>query len=96
MFKTWLPFEWIVALRFLREYNIRGTVPVGRKVAVIGAGNAAIDAARTALRLGAEQVTILYRRTRAEMPAYQEEVDEAEHEGVKIMTLVAPVEVVTH
>ena len=78
------------ALRFLREYNIRGTVPTGKKVVVIGGGNAAIDAARTALRLGAESVTILYRRTRAEMPAYEEEIDEAEHEGVRLQTLVAP------
>ncbi len=83
------------ALRFLREYNIRGSAPIGQKVVVIGGGNAAIDAARTALRLGAESVSILYRRTRAEMPAYAEEVDEAEHEGVKLMVLVAPVEVVT-
>jgi NADH-quinone oxidoreductase subunit F len=83
------------ALRFLREYNIRGAVPTGRQVVVIGGGNAAIDAARTALRLGAESVTILYRRTRAEMPAYEEEVEEAEHEGVRLRTLVAPVEIVT-
>jgi len=82
------------ALRFLREYNIRGSVPVGKHVVVIGGGNAAIDAARTAMRLGAETVTILYRRTRAEMPAYKEEVDEAEHEGVRIAVLVAPIEVV--
>ena len=78
------------ALRFLREYNVRGTVPTGKKVVVIGGCNAAIDAARTALRLGAESVTILYRRTRAEMPAYEEEIDEAEHEGVRLQTLVAP------
>jgi NADH-quinone oxidoreductase subunit F len=82
------------ALHFLREYNIRGSAPVGKKVVVVGGGNAAIDAARTALRLGAESVTILYRRTRAEMPAYQEEVDEAEHEGVRIAVLVAPVEII--
>jgi NADH-quinone oxidoreductase subunit F len=81
------------ALGFLREYNIRGSAAVGRKVAVIGGGNAAIDAARTALRLGAESVTILYRRTRAEMPAYEEEIEEAEHEGVHLQTLVAPVEI---
>lgn len=83
------------ALHFLREYNVRGTAPVGKKVAVIGGGNAAIDAARTALRLGAESVTILYRRTRAEMPAYTEEVDEAEHEGVRIAVLTAPVEILS-
>ncbi|MGD8451734.1 MAG: NADH-quinone oxidoreductase subunit NuoF [Phycisphaerae bacterium] len=82
------------ALAFLRQYNIRGSVPVGKNVVVIGGGNAAIDAARTAQRLGAESVTILYRRTRAEMPAYAEEVDEAEHEGVRIAVLVAPLELV--
>ena len=82
------------ALHFLREYNIRGSVPIGRRVIVIGGGNAAIDAARTALRLEAESVKILYRRTRAEMPAYAEEVDEAEHEGVQIAVLVAPLEIV--
>jgi NADH-quinone oxidoreductase subunit F len=82
------------ALHFLREYNVRGSAPVGKKVAVIGGGNAAIDAARTALRLGAESVTILYRRTRAEMPAYAEEVNEAEHEGVRMAVLVAPVEII--
>ncbi len=82
------------AIRFLREYNLRGSVPVGRKVIVIGGGNAAVDAARTAVRLGAESVIILYRRTREEMPAYQEEVEEAEHEGVELRTLVSPAEVV--
>ncbi len=82
------------AIRFLREYNLRGSVPVGRRVVVIGGGNAAVDAARTAVRLGAESVTILYRRTRDEMPAYPEEVEEAEHEGVILRTLVAPAEIV--
>jgi NADH-quinone oxidoreductase subunit F len=82
------------ALRFLREYNIRGSVPIGKNVVVIGGGNAAIDAARTAMRLGAKAVTILYRRTRAEMPAYEEEVEEAEHEGVRLQVLTAPVEIV--
>jgi NADPH-dependent glutamate synthase beta subunit-like oxidoreductase len=60
-----------------------------QKVLVVGGGNSAIDAARTALRLGAE-VTILYRRTRAEMPAYRWEVDEALAEGVHVSFLVAP------
>ena len=78
------------AMTFLRQYNIRGSVPVGRNVAVIGGGNAAIDAARTAIRLGAESVTVLYRRTREEMPAYAEEIDEALQEGVKLRTLVNP------
>ncbi len=81
------------AIGFLREYNIRGSARVGRKVAVVGGGNAAMDAARTAIRLGAESVTILYRRSRDEMPAYAEEIDEAEHEGVVLKVLAAPVEI---
>jgi NADH-quinone oxidoreductase subunit F len=68
---------------------------VGRQVVVVGGGNAAIDAARTALRLGARTVTVLYRRTRAEMPAYAEEIAEAEREGVRLVVLAAPIEVVT-
>jgi len=83
------------AIRFLREYNIRGSVPVGQQVVVIGGGNAAIDTARTAIRLGAESVTVLYRRTREEMPAYAEEIEEAEHEGVKIRVLTAPLEILS-
>lgn len=78
------------ALAFLRQYNIRGSVPVGRQVVVIGGGNAAIDAARTAIRLGAERVTVLYRRTRDEMPAYAEEIEEALQEGVILRTLIHP------
>ncbi len=77
---------------FLRQYNVRGSVPVGRKVLVVGGGNAAVDAARTALRLGAE-VTIIYRRTREQMPAYAEEIEEAVSEGVDLMPLVQPTEV---
>jgi NADH-quinone oxidoreductase subunit F len=84
------------AIRFLREYNIRGSAPSGRKVVVVGGGNAAIDTARSAIRLGAEAVTVLYRRTREEMPAYAEEVEEAEHEGVIIRVLTAPVEIMAH
>jgi NADH-quinone oxidoreductase subunit F len=82
------------ALSFLRTYNLRGSVPVGKNVVVIGGGNSAIDAARTALRLGAEKVTVVYRRSREAMPAYEEEIEEAEHEGVGLRLLTAPVEVV--
>ena len=82
------------ALSFLRTYNLRGSVPVGRNVVVIGGGNSAIDAARTALRLGAETVTVVYRRGREAMPAYEEEIEEAEHEGVVLKLLTAPMEVV--
>ncbi|HQP35770.1 MAG TPA: NADH-quinone oxidoreductase subunit NuoF [Polyangiaceae bacterium] len=81
------------SMKFLRDYNDTGKAEVGKKVVVIGGGNAAIDAARTAVRLGSESVTILYRRTRDEMPAWEEEVEEAEREGVRIKFLVAPVEV---
>jgi len=82
------------ALAFLRTYNIRGSVPVGKNVVVIGGGNSAIDAARTALRLGAESVTVIYRRSREAMPAYEEEIEEAELEGIHLRLLTAPVEVV--
>ncbi len=83
------------ALGFLRAYNIRGSVPVGKDIVVIGGGNTAIDAARTAIRLGAETVTVLYRRTREEFPANPEEVDEGEREGVILRYLIAPVEMIT-
>ena len=83
------------ALNFLRQYNIRGSVPVGEKVVIIGGGNAAVDAARTAMRLGAEDVTLIYRRTREQMPAYEEEIEEAENEGVKMMMLTAPEKILT-
>jgi len=83
----------VLAIPFLRQYNIRGSVPVGKKVIVVGGGNAAIDAARTAARLGASEVTVLYRRSQEEMPAYAEEVREALYEGVKLMTLTHPLEI---
>jgi formate dehydrogenase major subunit len=63
----------------------------GKKVVVVGGGNTAIDAARTALRLGAEHVSILYRRTRKEMPANVEEIEAADHEGCRLEFLIAPV-----
>jgi NADPH-dependent glutamate synthase beta subunit-like oxidoreductase len=75
---------------FLRDVNFGKKVKLGDSVVVIGGGNAAIDSARTALRLGSKEVTILYRRTRAEMPADAVEVEEAIKEGVKIEFLAAP------
>jgi len=75
---------------FLREVSLGKKVALGSRVAVIGGGNAAIDSARTALRLGAKEVTILYRRTQSEMPASAEEIEGAIAEGVKIEFLVAP------
>jgi NADPH-dependent glutamate synthase beta subunit-like oxidoreductase/dihydroorotate dehydrogenase len=80
----------VPALDFLRRVRLGEKVPVGKRVAVIGGGFTAVDSARTAIRLGAREVYMLYRRTREEMPAYIEEVAEAEEEGVKIMYLVAP------
>ncbi len=78
---------------FLRELNLTGKTAVGKRVAIIGGGNVAIDASRSAVRLGAEQVHIVYRRTRAEMPAWEEEVQAAEAEGVEISFLSAPQEI---
>ncbi len=75
---------------FLRELNLTGKTQVGKKVAIIGGGNVAIDVARASVRLGAEEVTILYRRTRKEMPAWEEEICAAEDEGTKITYLAAP------
>ena len=67
-------------------------IHVGKRTAIIGAGNTAMDAARTAIRLGANEVYVLYRRTRKEMPARREEVINAEEEGVKSVFLVQPIE----
>ena len=68
--------------------------PLGRTL-VVGGGFTAIDAARSALRLGASEVTIVYRRTRDEMPATADEVNEAEEEGASLLILTAPVGLVT-
>lgn len=70
-------------------------VNIGSKVAVVGAGNVAMDSARTSLRLGAEEVKIVYRRSRAEMPARLEEIENAEEEGVEMMLLTNPVRIVS-
>jgi NADH-quinone oxidoreductase subunit F len=85
-------------VEFLRDFNaheeawVKGEKTLGSKVAVIGGGNSAIDAARVALRLGAD-VTILYRRERKDMPAASEEIIAAEDEGIKIEYLVAPLKI---
>jgi heterodisulfide reductase subunit A len=81
------------ALEFLDRVNSGKKVEIGNRVVVIGGGNAAIDAARTAQRLGAKRVTIVYRRSREEMPAIPSEVDAAEQEGVKFEFLATPVEI---
>jgi formate dehydrogenase major subunit len=85
----------VTAIHFLSAVNSGRKPAVGSRVAVIGGGFTAVDSARTALRLGAKEVFILYRRTRSEMPATDEEVAEAEEEGVKVMYLVAPREILT-
>lgn len=78
------------ALEFLWNVNCGENVDVGKDVVVIGGGNVAMDAARIALKSGAEHVSVLYRRSRDEMPAIPWEIEEAEAEGVKIEYLVAP------
>ena len=78
---------------FLRSVASGQQTELGKRVVVIGGGNTAVDAARTALRLDAEEVTILYRRSRTEMPAAEWEVDEAEEEIIKIHFLAAPVRI---
>jgi len=75
---------------FLREVNLGLKPSLGEEVAVVGGGNVAMDAARAAVRLGAGKVSILYRRSRAEMPAGPEEIEQALEEGVETMFLVAP------
>lgn len=77
-------------LAFLRRVNLVGDARLSGHVVVLGGGNSAMDCARAALRVGAERVTVAYRRTRGEMPAIREEIDEAEREGVVLRELVAP------
>jgi len=84
----------IDAIDLLRKVALGDRHMPGKKVAVIGGGNVAIDAARTCIRLGSEEVTIVYRRTRAEMPADEEEVEQAEEEGVRLSFLDIPVEII--
>ena len=83
----------IPGVKFLKRANSGEKVKVGDKVFVIGGGNTAIDSARVASRLGVKQVSILYRRSRAEMPAVAEEVEAALNEGIEIQFLVAPTEI---
>ncbi len=81
-------------LEFLKKVNLGEPVELGQRVAVIGGGNTAMDAARVALRLGAKPM-VIYRRTRAEMPAIAEEIEAAEEEGIELRFLAAPVELLS-
>ncbi|MBW1764153.1 MAG: FAD-dependent oxidoreductase, partial [Deltaproteobacteria bacterium] len=83
----------IDAVRLLRDVNLGARKVPGKKVTVIGGGNVAIDAARTIKRLGAEEVIIVYRRSREEMPAYEEEITGVLDEGIKLSYLTAPINV---
>ena len=87
--------ELLTRVNLMKAYREDAVTPVqrGRNVIVVGAGNVAMDAARTARRLGAE-VTLVYRRSRAEMPARAEEIDHAEEEGIVFELLTNPVEVI--
>ncbi|TMM08541.1 MAG: FAD-binding protein [Actinobacteria bacterium] len=85
-----LPGVWD-SLPFIEALKTGRPPAVGRRVVVVGGGNTAIDVAREAVRLGAEEATLVYRRTRADLPAYPHEVVEAEDEGVRFQWLAAPV-----
>ncbi len=80
---------------FLRDVKLgRPTLVKGKRVAIIGGGNTAIDSARTCVRLGAKEVTIIYRRTREEMPAFRDEVEDSLEEGIQLEVLTAPVRII--
>jgi NADH-quinone oxidoreductase subunit F len=81
-------------LRFLRDVKIGRPLRIGDRVAVIGGGNVALDASRTAIRLGADEVSIYYRRSREEMPVTEVEYNEAVAEGIKTNFLVSPTRIV--
>ncbi|MCS7114813.1 MAG: NADPH-dependent glutamate synthase [Nitrososphaerota archaeon] len=85
--------EFLIRVNLMKAYRFPKydtPIKVGKKVSVIGAGNVAMDSARSALRLGAEEVFIVYRRSREEMPARKEEIENAEEEGVKFIFLTTP------
>ncbi|MFZ5648512.1 MAG: FAD-dependent oxidoreductase [Bacillota bacterium] len=99
---AWLPSKMAVevesnrvmdGINFLKDVNSGESPVIGHKVIVVGGGNTAVDAARSAVRLGAREVVVLYRRSMAEMPASPEEVRDALEEGVKIECLTSPVKI---
>lgn len=88
--------EYLTRVNLMKAYQPGSTTPIyhARKVAVVGGGNVAMDAARSAIRLGAEEVYVLYRRSFEEIPARQEEVQHAQEEQIRFQTLTNPVEIV--
>ena len=84
--------EWLTRINLMRAHHADYATPIKipKKACIIGAGNTAMDCARTAMRIGSQEVTIVYRRSRTEMPARAEEIENAEHEGVKLMLLTNP------
>ncbi len=89
--------EFLTRVNLMKGYNFPEydtPVMVGKKVAVIGGGNVAMDSARSSLRLGADEVVVLYRRTEKEMPARREEYENAVEEGIKFIFLVQPIEII--
>lgn len=87
--------EYLTRVNLMKAYQPDSTTPIyhARKVAVVGGGNVAMDAARSAIRLGAEEVYVLYRRSFEEIPARQEEVQHAQEEQIRFQTLTNPVEI---
>ncbi|MDE7395623.1 MAG: FAD-dependent oxidoreductase, partial [Clostridiales bacterium] len=85
--------EYLTRVNLMQAYKENSVTPVwrGKNVTVVGAGNVAMDAARTALRMGAESVRVVYRRSKEEMPARKEEIEHAEQEGIEFMLLCDPV-----
>jgi glutamate synthase (NADPH/NADH) small chain len=89
--------EFLTRVNLMKAYKFpeySTPVKIGKKVAVVGAGNVAMDSARCSLRLGADEVTIVYRRTKAEMPARLEEIERAKEEGIKFKLLTLPIKLV--
>ncbi|MCK4655030.1 MAG: FAD-dependent oxidoreductase, partial [Candidatus Cloacimonetes bacterium] len=86
----------LYGLEVLKDINMDREIEVGKKVGIVGGGNSAVDAARALLRKGlSETVTIYYRRTITEMPAYKEEIDDALEEGIEIKFLTAPTKIIS-
>lgn len=86
--------EFLIRVNLMKSYEFPHydtPIRIGKKIAVIGAGNVAMDSARSALRLGAEEVSIVYRRSREEMPARAEEIENAEEEGIIMKLLINPI-----